>query len=122
MLNVLLGHLRLQADAILAQDSDYDRFDCEISAAELSKQVEAEAYRQHVEKHGCGCAFNLALDVEHNCAHGVRLRRTKKEAPVSPAALADGCGIGGAQSWSIMAPLAESPAKEDQCRTTEKRA
>lgn len=80
-LNILLGHLRLQADAILARESNYDRFDGAISAAEVSKQAGAEAYREHVARHGCGCAFNLALDVEHNCANGVHLRRSQTEPP-----------------------------------------
>lgn len=122
VLNILLGHLRLQADAILARDSNYDRFDCAISAAELSKQVGAEAYREHVARHGCGCAFNLGLDLKYNCAHGVRMRRTKTETPVNPAALAEGRGVTGDLSYSIIVANAESPAQEDQCLTTEERA
>jgi hypothetical protein len=91
-LNTLLGHLRLQADAILAQESNFDRFDGVISAAEMSKQAGAEAYREHVARHGCGCAFNLALDVEHNCTNGVHIRRSKTEAACNHVPFAAGVG------------------------------
>jgi hypothetical protein len=91
-LNILLGHLRLQADAILAREGNYDRFDGAISAAEASKQEGAEAYREHVARHGCGCAFNLALDVAHNCANGVHIRRAEIGTSGDRAALVAGVG------------------------------
>ncbi|SRR5579872_4417405 len=94
-LNILLGHLRLQADAILARDSNYDRFDDAISAAEVRKQEGAEAYKEHVARHGCGCAFNLALDVDRNRAKGVHMPSPREEASHSRPPLIARVGTSG---------------------------
>ena len=65
--NTLLGHLRLQADAIVAGDPDFGRFDSFIEAAKANKKETGEAYGAHVSRHACGCPFNLAFTFDRTC-------------------------------------------------------
>jgi len=86
-LNALLGHLRLQSEALCARESNYDRFDDVISSTERQKQEAAEAYRDHVAMHGCGCPFYLALEVEHGRALSVSARSADQQTSVTEAAM-----------------------------------
>ncbi len=70
-LNTLLGHLRLQADAISSGELDYGRYDGVIEAAERLRKWAASAYSAHAAYHGCGFPVHLTIDA----ARG-RLNRT----------------------------------------------
>jgi hypothetical protein len=61
-LNTLLGHLRLQSDAISSGDPDYSRYDGVIEAAERRKQATSHAYCAHAAHHGCGFPLHLSID------------------------------------------------------------
>lgn len=68
-LKALLGHLRLQTDAIGAGDADYGRFDCLIEAAEQRKRAALQAYTAHVSHHACGFPLQLGIESDHGRMH-----------------------------------------------------
>jgi hypothetical protein len=59
-MKTLLSYLKLQTDAVIAGDPDFDQLDRIIEAAKVWKKETGEAYNAHVCNHACGCPFNSA--------------------------------------------------------------
>jgi hypothetical protein len=95
-LNTLLGHLRLQADAISSGDPDYGRYDATIEAAERHKKEAAHTYSAHAVHHGCSVPLYLEIDSARGRMNRDRNLREEYWMPCA-------CGVAGNQYATISA-------------------
>jgi hypothetical protein len=63
-MRILLINLKLQTDAVIAGDPDFEQLDRLIDAAKAQKKETCEAYNAHVCSHACGCPFSSSPEYD----------------------------------------------------------